>query len=68
METEFRKLLQDRRRKELEMREIITDLTIYFIYVMLIFIISYGNRDPNAYLEKEALTQAVVHGALNCGK
>ncbi len=68
MEPEFREELQQTRIQEYQMRTVMKDLTIYFIYVALIVIISYGNRDPNAYLEKEALQQAVVHGALNCGQ
>ena len=48
------------------MNTVIRDLCIYFFYVAVIFIISYGNRDPNAYLAKEALAKSVVHGALNC--
>ena len=31
------------------MREVIRDLTVYFVYVAIIFIISYGNRDPDAF-------------------
>ena len=36
--------------QELEMKAVIRDLSVYFVYVSIIFIISYGNRDPNAYL------------------
>ena len=39
---------------------------VYLIYIIIIFIISYGNRDPNAFLEKDALQKSVIHGALNC--
>ena len=48
------------------MNTVVRDLIIYFFYVAIVFIISYGNRDPNAFLEKDALAQSSVHGALNC--
>lgn len=86
MEPEFRAMLQERRIQELEMRTLFKDMAIYIIYVIVIFMVSYGNRywvnnntnkqtvpwwihcrDPNAFLAKDAIQQAVVHGALNCG-
>ena len=42
---------------EQEMKELLRNLAVYFIYVGIVFIISYGNRDPNAYREKLALQQ-----------
>ena len=39
----------DKRKKEHEMNEVVKELTIYFFYVAIVFLISYGNRDPNAY-------------------
>ena len=38
----------------------------YFVYLAVIFAISYGNRDPNAYFEKYGLETAVIYGGLNC--
>lgn len=64
---EFREYLVHRRQQEAEMKKVIKELSTYFFYVLLVYIISYGNRDPNAFLEKDAMAQAVVHGALNCG-
>jgi hypothetical protein len=52
--------------QEYEMNTVIRDIAIYLIYISIIFIISYGNRDPNAYLEKSALEQAIVFGGSNC--
>ena len=67
MEAECRRRLQERKIQELEMRTLIREIAINVFYIALIFTISYGNRDANAYLEKHALTEAVVHGSLNCG-
>ncbi len=38
-----------KRRQEREMNEVVKELTLYFFYVAVLFIISYGNRDNNAY-------------------
>ena len=48
------------------MKEVITDLVVYWVYVIIIFMISYGNRDPNAFHEKAALETAVVFGGTTC--
>lgn len=50
----------------MEMKNVIRDLVIYFIYVAIVYIISYGNRDPNAFLSKQAVESAVIFGGLNC--
>jgi hypothetical protein len=42
------------------MKELLRNLAIYFVYVAIVFIISYGNRDPNAYREKLALQQVTI--------
>ena len=58
--------LKERKCQEMEMKTVIRDLVVYLVYIIIIFIISYGNRDPNAFLEKDALQKSVIHGALNC--
>lgn len=67
MDPDFRAELKKRRIQEMEMKTVLRDLTIYLSYVTLVFIISYNNRDANAYREKDALQRAIVHGDLNCG-
>ena len=67
MKPDFKEQLQQTRIRELEMRTLVKELILYLFFCIVIFIVSYGNRDPNAFLEKEALQQAVIHGALNCG-
>ena len=64
---EFLAWLSKRKMEEMEMKTVIKELSIYFIYVVIIFIISYGNRDPDAFRQKEAVERAVVNGDLNCG-
>ena len=65
-EAQFRAKLRERRNQEMEMKTVIRDLAIYFIYVSIIFIIGYGNRDPNAFRCKSSMESAVIHGGLNC--
>ena len=67
METDFYERLVHRKKQEREMKDLLRDIAIYLCYVIIIFIISYGNRDPNAFLQRQALKTAVVHGGLNCG-
>ena len=38
----------------------------YGLYVGIIFIIMYGDKSQNAYLEKSALETAIIHGGTNC--
>lgn len=38
----------------------------YVTYVAIIVVISYGNRDPYAYMEKSALESALIFGGTNC--
>jgi len=67
MEPDFRAKMMKTKIDEVEMNQTVKDIVIYFFYIAVVFLISYGNRDPNAYLMKDALAQSAVHGALNCG-
>ena len=60
LEPEFYDQLKTRKLMEQEMKELLRNLVVYFIYVGIIFIISYGNRDPNAYREKLALEKVLT--------
>lgn len=48
------------------MKTVIRDITIYFCYVAIIFVISYGERDAQAFLAKTSMESEVVFGGLNC--
>lgn len=67
MEEEFYQGLRHRKEEEQEMKSLMRDIAIYFCYVFIVFIIAYGNQDFNAFLQKEALKTAVIHGGLTCG-
>eukprot|EP00095_Tigriopus_kingsejongensis_P009158 maker-scaffold798_size95657-snap-gene-0.28 protein:Tk09158 transcript:maker-scaffold798_size95657-snap-gene-0.28-mRNA-1 annotation:"polycystic kidney disease protein 1-like 2-like" len=66
MEANFYEKLRHMKLQEMEMKLVIRDLIIYFFYVAIIFIISYGNRDPSAYLSKQSLESSIIFGGLNC--
>lgn len=66
MEPNFYENLVKVKNQENEMRNVIRDIVIYFVYIIIIIIISYGNRDPNAYLAKSAIESAIVFGDSNC--
>jgi polycystin 1L2 len=51
------------RMKELKMSAILKDIFSYLFFLWILTVISYGNRDPNAYLMKETLVKTFVEGA-----
>ena len=66
MEPEFYEALKKRKNIEQEMKAVLYDFFTYAVYVAIIFIIMFADRDRNAYLEKAALETAIVHGGTNC--
>ncbi len=50
LEPKFREQLSQMKLQEMEMRSVMKNLIIYFFYVAIIFIVSYGNRDPSAFM------------------
>ena len=52
--------------QENEMRTVIRDIIIYTVYIVIIFIISYGKRETAAYHMKEYIERAIVFGGINC--
>jgi hypothetical protein len=51
------------RMKELKMSAVLKDIFSYLFFLWILTVISYGNRDPNAYLMKETLVKTFVEGA-----
>ena len=62
----FYQALTKRKNQEQEMKTVLREMLTYFVYVGIIMIIAYGNRDANAFLEKSALETAVVFGGTTC--
>ena len=60
--------LRKKRLEEREMNMVITDIVVYLIYLFIVFKISYGNRDSNAYPMKTNLLNTLVHGGILCGR
>jgi|LakMenE01Jun11ns_1017448.scaffolds.fasta_scaffold5173995_1 hypothetical protein len=59
LDPEFYDQLKQRKLIEQEMKELLRNFAVYIIYVVIIFVICYGNKDPNAYREKLALQQVI---------
>ena len=60
--------LRKRRMMELEMNYTLQEILVYVVYLVVIVIISNGNRNVNSFYMKDQLTTAVVHGGLLCGR
>jgi hypothetical protein len=65
---EWLKPLQEKRIQEGEMNQVITDIVVYMVYLFIVFKISFGNRDINAYPMKTNLLNTLVHGGILCGR
>lgn len=50
------------RLKELKMTAIMKDICSYLFFLWILTVVSYGNRDPNAYFMKETLVKTFVEG------
>ena len=59
--------LRDRRMMEGEMNTVIMDIMVYLVYVIIVIVISYGNRDSNMFHMKNNLETTLIHGGLRCG-
>ena len=66
MDLNFYAKLKKRKILEQEMKQLLRDVVIYICYVAIVFTIVYGYKDPNAFLQKEAITTAVIHGGITC--
>ncbi|XP_064105654.1 uncharacterized protein LOC135215142 [Macrobrachium nipponense] len=57
--------LRATRKKEVEMWSIIKEIVVYAAFIWLLLILSYGNRDPNAFLLKKALKNSFLHEVMD---
>ncbi|XP_035227906.1 polycystin-2-like isoform X2 [Stegodyphus dumicola] len=48
------------REKELKMYSVIQEISAYFLFLWVIMILSYGNRDPNNFYLREALVNGFI--------
>ncbi len=55
IDEEFLELLRYARQKEVEMWSIVRELIGYFFFILIIYLISYGNRDPMSFRYKQHL-------------
>ena len=57
---EFLKSAREQRLKEVRMSQILKEVFTYFLFVMLLLLVAYGNRDPYAYLLRKNLNDIFV--------
>ena len=55
----FFQSLSLRKNQEQEMKAVLTEMVTYFIYVAIVMIIAYGNRDQYTFLQKQSLETAI---------
>ena len=70
MDPTFFSALSTRKNQEQEMKAVLREMVTYFVYVGIVMIIAYGNRDANAFLQKQALERAIIFGGIiihSCG-
>ena len=51
------------RLKEIKMTVILKEIASYLFFLWILIVLSYGNRDPNAYLMKEMIQKTFIDGA-----
>ncbi|XP_068694084.1 polycystin-1-like protein 2 [Montipora foliosa] len=57
---DFLKSAREQRLKEVRMSEILKEISAYFLFVFVLVVVAYGNRDPNAYLLSKNLRDIFV--------
>jgi len=55
IDEEFLELVRRARKKEVEMWAIIRELFGYFLFILIVYVISYGNRDPMSFKFKTVI-------------
>ena len=57
---DFLQAARAQRLKEVRMSEIIKEIVAYFLFLMLLMLVAYGNKDPNTYLLRKTLHETFV--------
>ena len=57
---DFLKSAREQRLKEVRMAEILKEIFTYFLFVLLLLMVAYGNRDTKAYLLRKNLHDIFV--------
>lgn len=51
---------RQKRLKEIQMSIILREIFAYFLFLGVLILVAYGNRDPNAYLLRKSLMEQFV--------
>ena len=60
IDEEYLEIIRIARQKEVEMWSIVKELIGYFFFIVIMYIISYGNRDPLSYLFQENIRMSFI--------
>ena len=64
MEPIYYEALTKRKNQEQAMKAVLNEMVTYFIYVSIIFMLAYGNRDHSLFLQKQQLETTIIFGKL----
>ena len=62
MEPIYYEALTKRKNQEQAMKAVLNEMVTYFIYVSIIFMLAYGNRDHSLFLQKQQLETTIIFG------
>ena len=62
MEPIYYEALTKRKNQEQAMKAVLNEMVTYFIYVSIIFMLAYGNRDHSLLLQKQQLETTIIFG------
>lgn len=54
-------ILRKKRRNVVEMHDIIMELIVYLVFLYTLLTLTYGHRDPSAWLLRENLRHSLIH-------
>ncbi|XP_066983276.1 polycystin-1-like protein 2 [Macrobrachium rosenbergii] len=65
VDEKFIKTAKVEREKEIKMWDVIYDIGAYAIFIWIVLVLSYGNRDPNSFLMKKELENNFILASLD---
>ena len=62
----FMAKLKHRKVTEYEIKQLLSEVSIYLVYITIVLTIAYGYRDQHTFLQKQSLESSIIHGGLSC--
>lgn len=54
--------IREQKLKEKRMAELLHELAVFVVYLLLLFMVSAGNRDIRAYRQRAVVDKLLIHG------